>query len=157
MFGTVGSAEKAQTARLCGCDHPILYRETDFTQEIAEITQGTGVDVVYDSIGADTFAGSLKVLAVCGHLVNFGQSSGPVEPLEMSTLAAKSLTVSRPILFHYLSGRTAYQDMARQVFDRFEQGILRVQDHIPMPLDEARKAHDALENLTGGGAVVLVP
>ena len=74
-----------------GCSHTILYRDVDFTKAVAEITDGKGVQVVYDSVGADTFAGSIEVLDFCGHLVNFGQSSGPIDPVAMATLATKSL------------------------------------------------------------------
>lgn len=157
VIGTVGSAEKADIARANGCTHTILYRETDFTEAVAKITSGKGVHAVYDSVGADTFSGSLEVLSMCGHLVNFGQSSGPVEPLLMSALAAKSLSVSRPILFHYLTQQEQYQSMATKVFDNFQSGVLDAGAHMPVALKDARKAHDTLEGMAGGGALVLVP
>ena len=157
VIGTVGTAEKAEVARQSGCTHPILYRETDFTQAVLALTDGQGVDVVYDSIGADTFNGSLEALAVCGHLVNFGQSSGPVDPLLMSTLAAKSLTVSRPILFHYLRDQAQYHEMANTVFDAFKNGVLRAEPPMPFALADAGQAHDTLENRIGGGSLVLTP
>jgi len=157
VIGTVGSAEKAEIAQSCGCAHTVLYRETDFVEAVMSLTQGRGVDVVYDSVGADTFAGSIDVLTHCGHLVNFGQSSGPVEPLAMSTLAAKSLTVTRPILFHYLADTRQYQHMANQVFQKYESGVLQAQQPIPVALREAYRAHDILESMSGGGSLVLVP
>jgi NADPH2:quinone reductase len=157
VIGTVGTAEKAEVARRSGCHHPVLYRETDFANAVAEITEGGGVDVVYDSVGADTFAGSIEALAMCGHLVNFGQSSGPVDPLLMSTLAAKSLTVSRPILFHYMNDPVQYHAMADTVFEAFRSGILRAEDkQMPFALSDAGKAHDTLESRTGGGSLVLI-
>jgi len=157
VIGTVGSAEKAEAARQSGCQHTILYREADFAEAVAELTDGKGVDVVYDSVGADTFAGSLESLAMCGHLVNFGQSSGPVDPLLMSTLAAKSLTVSRPILFHYMSDPEQYRVMADTVFEAFCKGVLRAEDELmPFVLADAGKAHDTLERRTGGGSLVLL-
>lgn len=157
VIGTVGSAQKAEIAVENGCAHPILYREVEFTTSVAEITGGSGVDVVYDSVGADTFPGSIEALAMCGHLVNFGQSSGPVNPLAMATLAAKSLTVSRPILFHYLRDPAQYQAMAEKVMGDFQSGILKAAEPMAIPLKDAAKAHDTLESKTGGGSLVLIP
>lgn len=157
VLGTMGSVEKAEIAKASGCTHPILYRETAFESEALHITKGLGVDVVYDSIGADTFAGSLKALALCGHLVNFGQSSGPADPLAMSTLAEKSLTVSRPILFHYLADPVQYRAMAAAVFDSFQAGALRADHATAVPLAEASKAHDMLESRAAIGGVFLQP
>ena len=157
VIGTVGSAEKAEIATANGCTHPVLYRDVDFTGSVAKLTNGKGVDVVYDSVGADTFAGSIEALAMCGHLVNFGQSSGPVDPLAMATLAVKSLTVSRPILFHYLTDPAQYQTMARKVMNDFQSGVLKAPIPSPIALKDASTAHDTLEGMTGGGALVLIP
>ncbi|ASJ76195.1 quinone oxidoreductase family protein [Granulosicoccus antarcticus] len=157
VIGTVGSSEKAQIAQENGCPHTILYRTVAFQDAVSDITSGAGVDVVYDSVGADTFAGSLEVLKMCGHLVNFGQSSGPVAPLAIATLAAKSLTVSRPILFHYLRDPVQYQAMAARVFDKFQSGVLNAGIQTPIPLKDAAKAHDTLESMTGGGSLILIP
>lgn len=157
VLGTVGSPEKAEIAKASGCNYPILYREAAFEDEVLRLTNGRGADVVYDSIGADTFAGSLKALARCGHLVNFGQSSGPVDPLAMSTLAKKSLTVTRPILFHFIADPIQYWAMANAVFKSFDAGILRADDPISVPLAEAAKSHDRLENRKAIGGLVLRP
>ncbi len=157
VIGTVGSEEKAAVARAAGCSHTILYRETDFVQAVAEITDGRGVEVAYDSVGADTFLGSLDALALCGHLVNFGQSSGPVDPLLMTQLAAKSASVSRPILFHYIVDTARYQEMAQSVFAAFKAGVLKADGHMPFPLAEAARAHETLEGRSGGGSLVLIP
>ncbi|MFK7858173.1 MAG: quinone oxidoreductase [Granulosicoccus sp.] len=157
VIGTVGTAQKAEIARENGCEFPVLYRDTDFVKAVAQLTEGRGADAVFDSVGADTFAGSLNALAMCGHLVNFGQSSGPVDPLLMSALAVKSLTVSRPILFHYLVKPDQYQAMAQRVFEKFRAGILRAADPLPVALKDARQAHDKLEGMTGGGALILIP
>ncbi|MBT8167620.1 quinone oxidoreductase family protein [Falsiruegeria litorea] len=157
ILGTVGSPEKGEIAKASGCTHPILYRETAFEDEVLRLTDGRGVDVVYDSIGADTFAGSLTTLASCGHLVNFGQSSGPVAPLAMTTLAEKSLTVTRPILFHYLADPAQYRAMAEAVFRSFELGILHSESPQTVPLADARKAHDMLESRKAMGGLVLKP
>lgn len=157
VYGTVGSAEKAEIAGTAGCTHPILYRETDFEGEILDLTDGGGVDVVYDSIGADTFAGSLKALTICGHLVNFGQSSGPVDPLAMATLAEKSLTVTRPILFHYLMNTSQYRDMAASVFGAFAQGTLKAEAPKVFALAEAKNAHDLMASRSAVPGVILKP
>lgn len=157
VIGTVGSTAKADIAKDNGCTHTILYREVDFTSSVAELTEGKGVDVVFDSVGADTFDGSIKSLAMCGHLVNFGQSSGPVDPVAMSTLATKSLTVSRPILFHYLQNNEHYRVMAQSAMDNFQSGILKTSAVIPIALKEASEAHQTLESMTGGGSLVLIP
>jgi NADPH2:quinone reductase len=113
--------------------------------------------VVFDSVGADTFDDSLDVLAPCGHLVNFGQSSGNVRPILMTTLAQKSLTVSRPILFHYLKHRTIYEQMAGAVLEAFENRQLVVSNMECHSLENAREAHDALESRRGGGSIYLKP
>lgn len=157
VIGTVGSSDKAEIAAANGCAHTILYREVDFTKAVADITGGQGVQVVYDSVGRDTFAGSIEVLDFCGHLVNFGQSSGAIDPVAMTTLAAKSLTVSRPILFHYLRDPAQYRAMAKHALDKFATGQLQAPEPKPIPLDSASKAHDILESMTGGGSLILVP
>lgn len=157
VIGTVGSKEKVEQAKASGCKHTILYRQMDFTKAVCDITDGIGVDVAYDSVGADTFYGSLDVLKPTGQLVNFGQSSGSVKPLEMPQLAAKSLTVSRPILFHYLKNSEAYTNMATAAFTAFESGYFSIEDVREIPLSEAQRAHDVLERRFGGGALVLIP
>ena len=157
VIGTVGSEAKAVVAKASGCGHTILYRETDFVESVRELTNGRGVDVAYDSVGRDTFYGSLSTLKPTGLLVNFGQSSGAVKPLEMSQLAAKSLTVCRPILFHYVADEAAYRAAAQAVFDAFEKGFLSVEQVQKIPLAEARRAHDILEARSGGGSLLLTP
>ncbi|MGB1007626.1 MAG: quinone oxidoreductase family protein, partial [Thalassobaculaceae bacterium] len=106
VIGTVGSPAKADLVRSLGCDHPILYREEDFVSRVAEITGGAKLPVVYDSVGADTFAKSLDCLRPRGVLVAFGQSSGPVPPLDIGVLAQKgSLFLTRPTLMSYTASR----------------------------------------------------
>ena len=157
VIGTVGTVEKASTALENGCTHTVQYRTVDFTSAVAEITDGAGVDVVYDSVGADTFAGSIESLAMCGHLINFGQSSGPVDPIAMSTLATKSLTVSRPVLFHFLRDPEQYKAIAAKVLQNFQSGVFNAGQSTPVALRDAAQAHDTLENMTGGGSLVLIP
>lgn len=157
VIGTAGSPEKADLARQAGCEEVILYREQDFVERVREITGGRGVDAVYDSVGRDTFEGSLACLAPCGHLVNFGQSSGPVPPFEVSRLAARSTTLSRPILFHYTAGREALDDMAAALFEALADGVLRPEPGHTFPLADAAAAHAALESRRAPGPLVLLP
>ena len=157
VIGSVSSKEKAFLAKSYGCDYALVYDQPDFISQIMDITNGKGVDKVFDSVGRDTFENSIKSIRVCGHLVNFGQSSGPVEPLLMSTLASKSLTVSRPILFDYISNSTIYKKMTDSVFDAFENNKIIIPKLRSYKLEEANLAHDMLESRQGGGSIFLTP
>jgi NADPH:quinone reductase len=157
VLGTVGNEEKSRLAQQAGCHHTILYRSTDFVAAVSRITGGRGVDVVFDSVGRDTFYGSLDALATLGHLVNFGQSSGPVEPLQVSRLAAKSNSLSRPMLFHYLADPARLREMAVSMFDAFARGILSATPGRALPLAEAARAHQALEARSAEGPFILIP
>lgn len=110
--GIQHAGAKAQVARAAGCKEVILYREEDVAQRVASFTAGRGVDVAYDGVGADSFAGSLASLAPCGHLVSFGKASGAVPPVPLSQLAARSTTLSRPVIFHYVAARNRLEQMA---------------------------------------------
>ena len=110
-----------------------------------------------DSVGKDTFENSLKSIKVCGHLINFGQSSGPVDPISMSILAGKSLTISRPILFDYISDLALYQKMADSVFQAFKNNKITLPEFQPFKLKDANLAHNMLESRKGGGSVYLEP
>jgi NADPH2:quinone reductase len=157
VIATVGSQEKADIARACGADHIILYRQESFVERVAQITEGEGVDVVYDSVGADTFSGSLDCLSYLGTLVNFGQSSGAVPPFSISRLAARSNTVIRPMLFHYIRDRAALEAIAAESFAALERGIIQPNIALRLPLSRAADAHIALESRATSGAVVLLP
>ena len=102
---TVGSKEKLALGKSFGCDYTLTYDQPNFLDEIFDITNGKGVDKVFDPAGKDTFENSLKSVRTCGHIINFGQSSGPINPVQMTLLAPKSLTISRPIIFDYISER----------------------------------------------------
>src|SRR5207244_2215076 len=123
----------------------------------AELTGGEGVDVVYDVVGADTFLGALDCLNFLGTLVNFGQSSGPVAPFPVSRLAARSNTLVRPLLFHYIRTRGELEAMAREAFAAIEAGVVRATIGLRLPLPRAGEAHTALESRATSGALVLVP
>jgi NADPH:quinone reductase len=157
VIATVGSQEKAAIARECGADHVILYRRESFVDRVAQITGGAGVDVAYDSVGADTFAGSLDCLALRGILVNFGQSSGPVPPFAVSRLAARSNTLVRPMLFHYIRGRPALEAVAAETFEAVRLGIIRARIGLRLPLARAAEAHAKIESRATSGQIVLVP
>ncbi|MBS0244279.1 MAG: quinone oxidoreductase [Proteobacteria bacterium] len=156
VIGTVGSKEKAEIARKNGAAHTILYREENFVERVRDITKGKGVDVAYDSVGRDTFFGSLDCLALTGHLVNFGQSSGPVAPFEVSRLSAKSNTVTRPMLFHYTVDAKIRDEMAASMFKAISDGVIRIAAPKTFALGECAAAHRALEARETSGAVVLV-
>ena len=157
VIATVGSEKKAAIARECGADHVILYRQENFVERVAQITQGRGVNVAYDSVGADTFSGSLDCLGFLGTLVNFGQSSGPVPPFTIARLAARSNGVIRPMLFHYIRDRPSLEAMAKETFDAVAQGIVRAQIGLRVPLARAHEAHVALESRATTGSVILLP
>ena len=157
VIGSVSSKEKALLAKSYGCDYTLIYDQPDFISQIMDITDGKGVDKVFDSVGKDTFENSIKSIRACGHLVNFGQSSGPVEPLLMSTLASKSLTVSRPILFDYISNSTIYKKMTASVFNAFENNKIIIPKLRSYKLEDANLAHDLLESRQGGGSIFLKP
>jgi len=155
VIATVGSPEKAAIVRGCGADEVILYRNENFVERVAALTHGRGVDVVYDSVGADTFSGSLDCLGYFGTLVNFGQSSGAVPPFPVSRLAARSNTVVRPIVFHYIRERTARDAMVEETFKMVQAAVLRPRIGLRLPLSRAAEAHAALESRATTGAVIL--
>jgi NADPH:quinone reductase len=157
VIGTVGSEAKVEVAQRAGCTHTILYRQENFVERVREITSGRGVDVAYDSVGKDTFQGSLESLALRGHLVNFGQSSGAVEALEMTKLAARSNSVTRPILFHYIAERKDLERMSVAVFDAIAQGVLAIEPGKVFPLAAAAAAHEEMETRRASGPLLLVP
>jgi len=155
VIGTVGSKEKLVLGKSLGCDYTLTYDQPDFLDEIFDITNGKGVDKVFDSVGKDTFENSLKSVSKCGHIINFGQSSGPIDPIQMSLLATKSLTISRPIIFDYISERETYIKMAQSVFNAFKNGNIKIPTFTPYNLNNAYLAHDMLESRKGGGSVFL--
>jgi len=157
VIGTVGSQEKAERARRHGCHHVILYREQNVEDTVKQLTDGRGVDVAYDSVGKDTFYDSLACLAPRGHLVNFGQSSGPVEPLAMPRLAAGSFTVVRPMLGHYTADPADRDAAADAFFQALRDGILTPDDPVRYALQDVGQAHDDMEARRTHGAVVLIP
>ena len=158
VIGTVGSAEKAELARAHGCDHTILYREENFKDRVQDITSGKGVNVVYDSIGKDTFMDSLDSLKPLGTMVTYGNASGPVDAFSPGILAAKgSLFVTRPTLFTYIAEREDLVNMTSDLFDVVSSGAVKIEIHEEFALADAGEAHKALEARQTTGSTILIP
>jgi len=158
VIGTVSTEEKAALATQAGADHVVLYTRQDFVSEARRLTGGQGVAVVYDSVGESTFEGSLNSLAPRGMLVLFGQSSGPVPPVDPQVLNAKgSLYLTRPTLTHYTASRDELLSRARDLFAWMEAGKLQVRIDRTYPLADAAAAHRALEGRETKGKVLLLP
>jgi len=155
VIGTVGSEEKARSARESGCDHVILYRSENFVERVQAITAGRGVDVAYDSVGKDTFMGSMTCLARLGHMVNFGQASGPVEPIPMSLLFQKSNSVTRPSLFHYIADLPRREEMAASLFEALADGIITPGSIHEYRFEDVGRAQRDMEERKTAGAVIL--
>ncbi len=156
VIGTCSTAEKEKLAREAGADHVIRYTETDFAEEVRKLTEGRGVDVVYDSVGQSTFEGSLASLRPRGLLALFGQSSGPVPPFELRRLNdLGSLFLTRPSLAHYTQTRTELEERAGAVLAGVAEGWLRVRIGARFALADAAEAHRALEGRATAGKVLL--
>ncbi|XP_040368225.1 quinone oxidoreductase isoform X2 [Rosa chinensis] len=157
VIGTVSTKEKAAQAKEDGCHHVIVYKEEDFVARVTEITSDNGVDVVYDSVGKDTFKGSLACLKTRGYMVSFGQASGRPDPVPLSALAAKSLFLTRPALFQYTATRDKLLEVAGEVFANVASGVLRVRVNHKYSLSHAAQAHADLENRKTSGSAVFIP
>ena len=157
VIGTVGTDEKAALAKACGCDEVIVYTRENFAERVRHITGGRGVNVVYDSVGKDTFQGSLDCLQPRGMLVMFGQSSGLVPPFDITSLATKgSLYLTRPTLATYAANGDTMRKMAHDLFQVVRSRAVRVAPPQAFPLREAGAAHMALESRATTGSLVLV-
>ena len=158
VIGTVGSAGKALIARAHGCDHVINIREEDLVDKVKDYTKGKGVDVVYDSIGKDTFPASLDCLKPLGMWVSFGQSSGPVPEFKITLLSQKgSLFATRPSLNDYTRSRKDLVATANDLFDVIGEGKVKIAVNQTYPLVEAARAHHDLESRLTTGSTVLLP
>jgi NADPH:quinone reductase len=158
VIGTVGHDEKIALAKANGSEHVLNTHSDGWSAKVRELTGGQGVPVVYDSIGKDTFAGSLDCLAVRGLMVSFGNSSGPAPPFEPGILAAKgSLYFTRPTLASYTRTPQELRDTADDLFAVIASGAVRIAVNQRFPLADARKAHEALHSGLTTGATVLIP
>jgi len=158
VIGTVGSDEKAELARANGCAHTIVYTRESFVDLVKEITNGKGVAAVYDSIGKDTFQGSLDCLAPRGTMVSFGNASGPVPPFDLSVLGNKgSLRLTRPTLMTYVVHRELLEPMVADLFDAVATGKVKIDIRQRYALSEVAQAHRDLESRKTTGSTILLP
>jgi NADPH2:quinone reductase len=158
VIGTVGSDDKARIAKAHGCDHAIVYTRENFVDRVKEITGGRKVPVVYDSVGKDTYMGSLDCLQPRGLLCVFGNGSGPVPAFDLNLLAAKgSLYVTRPSLMVYTARRQDLEAGAKELFDIVKSGKVRIEINQTYKLADAAQAHRDLEARKTTGSTVLLP
>jgi NADPH2:quinone reductase len=158
VIGTAGTEAKAALAREAGAAEVILYTEIDFVEETRRLTDGAGVQVVYDSVGRTTFLKGLDCLVPRGMMVLYGQSSGPVEPFDPQLLQQKgSLFVTRPTLAHYVAGRSELLRRTQELMGWVKDGSLRVRIDRQLPLASAAEAHAELEGRRTTGKVLLAP
>lgn len=158
VIGTVGSDAKAELARAHGCDHPIVYTRENFVDRVKALTGGAGVAVVYNSVGKDTFMGSLDCLAPMGMMVSFGNASGAVPAFEPGILSAKgSLFLTRPTLMTYTAKRADLVASARALFEVVLKGAVTIEINQRYPLRDAAQAHRDLEARKTTGSTLLMP
>lgn len=156
-IGTAGGTAKCKLAKQAGYANVINYRKDDFVSKTMRLTKKQGVAAVYDSVGKDTYPGSLEVLQNFGMFVSFGQSSGPATDFKMADLSAHgSLFMTRPTLFHFLAG-DELQKRARQLFKMIGDGKIDIQIHQTYPLSKVANAHRDLEGRKTTGQTVLIP
>jgi NADPH2:quinone reductase len=156
VYTTVSTPEKADLAREAGADETILYTQTDFVKAVKRFTGGQGGHVVYDSVGKSTYEGSLNVLRPLGMLVLFGQSSGPVPPIDPLTLTQKgSLFLTRPSLAHYVADADSFRERAAKVLNWVAEGSLKLRIERTYPLAELAQAHRDLEARKTTGKLVI--
>lgn len=158
VIGTAGSQDKIDLALAHGYDHVINYRTDNFVARVKEFTDGRGVDVVYDSVGRDTYPASLDCIKPRGLWVSFGNSSGPVEAFSIGILAQKgSLFATRPTLFGYVATRPALEACANSLFDIVQSNKVRININQTYPLADAGRAHTDLETRKTSGTTLLIP
>ncbi|MGB1237297.1 MAG: quinone oxidoreductase family protein [Pseudomonadales bacterium] len=158
VIGVVSTQEKAELAEANGCDHVVMLQRDDLVKRVTEITNGKGVDVVYDSVGRDTFEASLACLKVRGTLVSFGAASGPVAALDIASLGAQgSVYLTRPSIAHYTADRHDLETAAQAVFDVIRKRVIRAEKITEYPLSDAPKLHQAMQARETMGSLLLVP
>ena len=156
VIGTVGSAAKEEIARENGCDHVILYRETDFVAAVRAIAP-QGISAVYDGVGQDTFMPSLDLLSYFGKAVNYGNASGSVPPLNIQSLAIRSLSVARAGVTGHIQDGQSLRAVAAELFDLVARGILRISVQNHYALRDAAQAHTDVEAALHSGSLILHP
>jgi len=156
VIGTVSTDEKAKLAKEAGADEIIIYTKQDFEEEVKKLTDCSGVEVVYDSVGKTTFEKSIKCLKNRGYLVLFGQSSGPVPQLDLKLLYEGSLFITRPSLKYYVKNREELLQRTNDLFQWISNGELKIRIHKEFKLSEAKEAHKELESRKTMGKLLLV-
>jgi NADPH2:quinone reductase len=157
VITTVSTEEKASLSRNAGADDVIRYTEQDFEAEVKRLTEGRGVQVVYDSVGKTTFEKSVNSLAPRGVIALFGQSSGKVPPVDPLSLQKGSYFLTRPTIVHYAAERAELEQRSRDLFGWLASGALRLRTEFEFPLKDAADAHRALEGRVTTGKVLLIP
>ena len=158
VIGTVSTPDKAELAKAAGCTHVINYKTEDFAKRTRELTNGHGVDVVYDAVGKDTYPASLDCLKPLGLFVSFGNASGAITNFDILALSAKgSLYATRPTLVTYTAKREDLLANANELFDVVSKGIVKINVNHTYPLKDAAKAHADLEARKTTGSIVLLP
>lgn len=158
VIATVGSEEKAALVKEHGADQVILYRTEPVAQRVKQLTDGMGVDVVYDAVGKTTFVGSLDALKPLGLMVSYGQASGPIPPFDLQELSKRgSLYLTRPTLMDYMKRDATYREAATDLLTRIARGEITIHVAQDFKLKDAEKAHLALEMRETVGATVLIP
>jgi NADPH2:quinone reductase len=158
VIGTVGSEEKAALAKSYGCDHTILYTKEDFVARTKELTNGKGVNVVYDSIGKDTFMQSLDCIKPRGMMVTYGNASGSVPPIDVGILGVKgSLKLTRPTVMTYAHDRSLLEPMSSELFDKVMSGKIKIEINQRYQLQDAAQAHRDLEDRKTTGSTIFLP
>ena len=158
IIGTVGSPEKAEIAKGLGYTHVINYREEDFVERVKDLTDGKGVDVAYDSVGKDTYPGSLDCIKPRGMWVTFGNASGPVGPIDLLELSKRgSLFATRPTLFAYIATRDELLETANELFDVVQSGDVKIDIGQTYALKDVVQAHKDLEGRMTKGSTVILP
>ncbi len=156
VIGSVSSDAKAALARAAGADHVIIYKQENLVERVLEITGNAGVDVAYDAVGADSVVKSIACLGQFGHVISYGQSAGPIPPLDIGLLAPKGASITRPTLFQYAGRREVLEDMAANWFAQLRNG-LKVDINQTFALRDAADAHRELEAGRTSGCSLLLP
>ena len=157
VIGATSRADKARRAKAAGANHVILPGEASLEAQVRALTGGQGADVIFDAVGRDSFAHSVAALAQCGHLVSFGQASGPIGHVDIDALATMSATVSRPVFAHFADRPEKVAAITDRLFDAIDRDIVAIDEVHRYPLSQAAEAHRALEQRETTGSLVLIP
>jgi NADPH2:quinone reductase len=159
VVGTVSTEEKAEAARVAGCDYPVVRSRESFVDVVRDVTDGDGCAVVYEAIGKDTLQDSLDSLRMMGVCAAYGHVSGPPDPIDIIQDLGRrgSLFITRPAIMHYVAKRSDLESTARELFKAIGDGILDANINYEYPLKDAVKAHEAIESGITLGATVLIP